>query len=588
MRGKATVVVRSGSTLYEPSVLEFPGASYSLDGTVLTVTVSGGGGGTSDHAALSHLAWSSSAHTGTADHLAGFNGSGATTYYNGATVVGQVATTAGDLVYGDGAGSSTRLPIAGANHILTSTGTAPQWSTASDVRTLLGLVIGTNVQAYDAGLTSLTSADATAGLPYVTGANTWANATYSGMFSVVSGAWKVVGLRESGGPTDLGIGAIGDGQVLVRSGSSVVGQTYSEGFDGFFEEMAGSGITGNVTFDGSSAVTGWALASRIYTLSAVTTGVEFDTLTIDTTGGDVTLVVKGMPIYGLALALLGSGTVYFDWSGSDASGITAGAGASAVASAPFGAGANGGAGRTTSGNGNNATALSSSYILLAPDPTLTYNGGSCGSATPRNGGADSNYTNVWNSTRYGGLLEVNARGFAQFAAAIYPLQGSPGGGGGALGEGTGGIGTSGAGAGGAGYIRLGFRSISTGSATLVVRANGGDGSSGVNTNNSEEGGGMGGWGGIIYMTALSVTGTNPIQTEAVGGNGGNGDAVAGAHGAGGDGGPGGRILIVTPASMASKFATPNVSGGAKGSTVGTPATAAKDGSAGAYLIREFG
>ena len=59
-------------------------------GHVLTVTSTsplvlawqaGGGGGTSDHAALSNLAWTASGHTGTAGRLAGFSGAGAATTY---------------------------------------------------------------------------------------------------------------------------------------------------------------------------------------------------------------------------------------------------------------------------------------------------------------------------------------------------------------------------------------------------------------------------------------------------------------------------------------------------------------------------
>ena len=47
---------------------------------------------------------------------------------------------------------------------------------AAAARTVLGVVPGTDVQAQDAGLASLTAADAAAGLPYVTAANTWASA----------------------------------------------------------------------------------------------------------------------------------------------------------------------------------------------------------------------------------------------------------------------------------------------------------------------------------------------------------------------------------------------------------------------------
>jgi len=104
-------------------------------------------------------------------------------------------------------------------------GTAVGSKTPAQARTWLSLVVGTNVQAWDAGLDSLTAADATAGLPYVGSANSWSTATYAGMLSVVSGAWKVVGLRESGG-TDLGMGAVADGSLLRRVGTSIVGAAF--------------------------------------------------------------------------------------------------------------------------------------------------------------------------------------------------------------------------------------------------------------------------------------------------------------------------------------------------------------------------
>jgi len=119
-------------------------------------------------------------------------------------------------------------------------------TTASDARTNLGLAIGTNVQAYDAGLASLTSADASAGLPYVSAADTWASATYSGMLSVVSGAWKVIGWRESGGQ-DLTNGAISDGQLVARVGTTVAGVNVS----------ATPTASYVVKADGSGKVDGW-------------------------------------------------------------------------------------------------------------------------------------------------------------------------------------------------------------------------------------------------------------------------------------------------------------------------------------------
>jgi hypothetical protein len=62
------------------------GASgYYLSADPSTATglkwVAGSGGGSSDHATLSNLVWTASGHTGTASRVAGFNGSGAATYY---------------------------------------------------------------------------------------------------------------------------------------------------------------------------------------------------------------------------------------------------------------------------------------------------------------------------------------------------------------------------------------------------------------------------------------------------------------------------------------------------------------------------
>ena len=68
--------------------------AYSGHTETLTIAASGGGG-TSDHTALSHLAWTSSAHTGTASRLAGFDGTGAASYYTiGSDVQAYSATLA--------------------------------------------------------------------------------------------------------------------------------------------------------------------------------------------------------------------------------------------------------------------------------------------------------------------------------------------------------------------------------------------------------------------------------------------------------------------------------------------------------------
>lgn len=160
-----------------------------------TYALASGGGGVTSHPALTSLGWTASGHTlSTTYRLAG---SGASTAAAEITYTSYTATLLDD-------------------------------ADAATARATLGLVIGTDVQAYDAGLTSLTAADASAGLPYVSAANTWASATYSGMLSVVSGAWKVVGLRESGG-TDLTIGAISGSKLLGVASGSVGGVTVGTG-----------------------------------------------------------------------------------------------------------------------------------------------------------------------------------------------------------------------------------------------------------------------------------------------------------------------------------------------------------------------
>lgn len=54
---------------------------YVTDTTDAAIGGTGGGGGVTDHAALTSLTWTSSGHTGTASRLAGFSGAGAAAYY---------------------------------------------------------------------------------------------------------------------------------------------------------------------------------------------------------------------------------------------------------------------------------------------------------------------------------------------------------------------------------------------------------------------------------------------------------------------------------------------------------------------------
>ena len=641
-----------GTTTVSTQLLAFNGGTLSIVSGVPTLTISGGGGGTSDHALLSHLSWSSSGHTGTANRVAGFDGTGATAYLTGSTVVGYVATTAGDLVYGDGAGGATRLPIGSANRLLSSSGTAPQWSTPSDVRALLDLEIGVDVQAYDAGLTSLTAADASAGLPYVTAANTWSTATYSSMLSVVSGAWKVVGLRESGGtdlsigaigtgvlvgrgatsaldgvtvssplalsggalsvgdastsakgvvqlagdiagtatsvtvtqarglretagPTTLSMGAVSDGQVLKRSGSNVIGFSIAGStVTDLLLLGRGDGHSGAVTFDGTTAVSGFSLASRVYTRNDTTNSLEYSTMTLSVSGGDVTVVTKGLPIKAQVVTGAGTGNFYFDFSGSAASGTTAGTGAAPLVNAPYYGGGTGGAGRSSTGAGNAGAAVTSGVVMGG----LGGHGGATGAAAGGSAPTPSrSYTGY-----YGPLIDIATSMSARLLGnpySIYPLWGGIGGGGGAHAVVTG-SGTSGAGGGGGGVQSIGFGSVTLNSVTLYIRADGAAGSNSAVTSAGDNsfGGGQGGSGGMCVVTAVSVSGTWYVQAR--GGAGGNGAGGASNNYAGGDGGGGGRVVVF----HAGTAPTTDVSGGVKGTSQGTPFVAAADGAAGTAVV----
>ena len=150
----------------------------------------GGGGGTFDHAALtSNLAWSTSGHTlSTSYKLAGSSGT----------------TAAAEITYT----AFTAMLLDDAN--------------AATAQATLGLVIGTNVQAWGADLDALDALGD--GLPF-RAAGVW-GATALGDLAISGGSVQVTqarGLRETSGPTTLAMGAVADGQVLKRSGSTIIG-----------------------------------------------------------------------------------------------------------------------------------------------------------------------------------------------------------------------------------------------------------------------------------------------------------------------------------------------------------------------------
>ena len=154
----------------------------SQNRAAVTIAASGGGG-SSDHATLSNLAWTASAHTGTASRVAGFNVSGAATYYAIDSVGGVqgYSTTLAAVVAGTYSGSSSIVTL--------GTVTAGTWN-GTTIAVGKG---GTGLSTYSAG-----------DMLYATGATTLAVTT-----------------STTTGRSILALGAPPTGYVLGNSGAGL-------------------------------------------------------------------------------------------------------------------------------------------------------------------------------------------------------------------------------------------------------------------------------------------------------------------------------------------------------------------------------
>jgi len=556
----------------------------------------GGGGGVSDHTLLSNLAWTASGHTGTASRVAGFDGAGAAAYLTGRDVCNFVLTTRGDMMYRD-ATEATRLPIGAANRLLMSDGTDPAWAAPADVRTALDLA--TYYQPLDSDLTAL-AALASTGLLARTGAATYALRTLTGP---AAGITVSDGDGVSGNPTlaladDLaaleGLGSTGIAvrtasntwaQRTVTSSDSTVTITNPGGVAGNIDLSAsgisavaavsssipcGCGVAGDVTFDGTSSVSGFgAPSSRIYTCP---TGpeIEYDDVTIDTTGGDVTIIPAGVLIRARTVTITGSGTVTFRASGSNASGITAGAGAAVATSSMFYAGVSGASGRTTSTGGAAGGGVTSAGSVSFGRDGLV--GADCKDgitvrAGGTAGGASRNYVTTPNT--YGSLPQFATNGALYLntssARSDYIAYGAPAHGGSAAQLGAGGSANSGGG-GGSGCPQVWcIGTLDTGTATLIIDSSGGTGANATTSVNAAAGGGSGGNASLAMLFVNVIRGSVAVQVKSNGGNGGNGSMVGtGVYANGGPGGHGNYAVVL----YGSAVTTPTAS--ATAGTSGTP------------------
>lgn len=301
-------VFRQGSTRVTAPVLRFSSGTLSLVAGEAVYAPSGGGGGTSDHTALSNLGWTASGHTGTASRLAGFDSGGAAavvsvssplTYSGGALGIPAASgSQAGYL-------SSSDWSVFNGKEPAISAGTTSQywrgdkswqaldkaavglgnventalstWAGSANLTTLGTIATGTwNGSTIGAGYGGTGIASYTAGdLVYATGSTTLAklgigSSSYllsssgsapqwsaPGDLAISGGSIQVTqarGLRESGGTT-LAMAAVAAGELLARSGSTIAGVTFSallSAYSALLAAIAGLGSNGLIVRTGSS------------------------------------------------------------------------------------------------------------------------------------------------------------------------------------------------------------------------------------------------------------------------------------------------------------------------------------------------
>ena len=325
------VIFRQGSGRVVSSVLRFATGTLTQSAGEAVYTPPGGGGGGGP--------WISSGYTGTASRLAGFDGTGAAAYYTGSTALDLVATTQG-MIPVRGASTWSGLAVGASTYLLGSNGTDPLWkspstvktdlslnnventalstwsgstnlttlgtigtgtwqgstlaiayggtgaTTAGGARTALGLAIGSNVQAWGADLDALDALGD--GLPY-RGGGVW-GATALGDLAISGGSMQVTqarGLREIAGPTNLSMGAVADGEVLRRTGTSIIGAAIGsvlQAYSAVLTAIAALGASGIIV----------RLTSSTVAVRSITGGANISVTNGDGTGGNPLLDVIGL------------------------------------------------------------------------------------------------------------------------------------------------------------------------------------------------------------------------------------------------------------------------------------------------------
>jgi hypothetical protein len=312
----------------------------------------------------------------------------------------------------------------------------------------------------------------------------------------------------------------------------------------------GNAIDGNVTFDGSTAVTGYTLAAGNYTAQRTC---SFGNVTVSSG-----VTVFQHSVAGPFIRGTGTGPGKISWSGNAASGQTAGAAPTAVGPLIIGTlGGAGGAANSVGGNGGSSVTAPQTFSTTAASggtggavPGAATAGGTGhgggGGASLASGGNGGPITSVSSTHGWWDTKDAIATGILPGSAGTpQKMTGPTGGGGGAGGGGTG-VGGGGGGAGSWGVIWVFHFDATT---PLVLENKGGNGASGApasGTNQTGSGGGGGGGGGIIGLFTADQSPpytSSSAATICAGGTHGNGGAGTGTGAAGSNGADGGAGLV---------------------------------------------
>lgn len=351
-------------------------------------------------------------------------------------------------------------------------------------------------------------------------ANLTANRTLA-VASFGTGASGVV--SASGGATNI---LLGDNTWVALSGLLSL-----LGLSPFY---FGTGSDGPAVFDGATAVTGCTLAAGVYTMT------RFTYWTSGVGSGGAVVKPDGY-IYHFSATL--SGTLIFDTSGGNASGVNPGPISFGSTSRPLPVGAVGQSGNPSGTNGAPVTKAPRSFStaaaaggLTGPNPGAiggTGHGGGGGGGAGNAGGSGGQITRLvdtdgdWEDSDT--ALTGRNRG-SQIAGTMVSMSCGTAGGSGGAGN------TLGGGSGAAGSWQVGFVRNISGSG-ITFRSRGGNGADGTTSGPFGSGGGGGGGGGIVAL-AIGPGVTLPVP-DVIGGTGGAAGAgtviAGGAGGAGGDG-----------------------------------------------------